>query len=69
MKIYTTEYKNTFYGLEYRFVSLYNGMRGTWGTKELAEAQGEFHQEIIKMVTGWETVYDARKDAVDALGD
>lgn len=34
--------------ISYRFISLYNGMLGTWfDNKESAIKQGEAHQEIV----------------------
>ncbi len=51
MKIYEIETNSPdYYGdMRYRFVSLYNGTRGTWfhETKK-AEQQGERHQQIIE---------------------
>jgi len=49
-KIYNLESrKNTSHNrTEYRFYSLYNGMRGAWLlTKEKAVEEGELHQKII----------------------
>jgi len=39
----------TIAGCRYRFVSLYNGMRGTWYTnKEDAVRQGKRHKRILE---------------------
>lgn len=51
-KIYTLEVKSGFYGREWRFCSLYNGMRGIWGTKEDAEREGECHHRVIQELYG-----------------
>ena len=41
----------------YRFCSLYNGTRGTWGTKENAIKEGELHQKIVlALVSGGKDV-------------
>jgi len=36
----------------YRFCSLYNGTRGTWGTKENTIKEGELHQKIVLALAG-----------------
>ncbi len=51
MKLYEIEKGNAdYYGaVQYRFFSLYNGTRGAWYyKKEVAEKQGQKHQEIIE---------------------
>jgi hypothetical protein len=55
MKLYEIEEKheteNNYNYVEYRFLSLYNGMRGTWlASVEQAKEQGEKHQAIIEMI-------------------
>jgi hypothetical protein len=53
MKMYTTERTQPdWYGAcQYRFVSLINGMRGTWFySKEKAVEQGEKHQLIMASI-------------------
>lgn len=53
MKYYTIEDRytdSTGRDKMYRFVSLYNGIKGTWASKETAEKQGQQHQKIIEMI-------------------
>lgn len=51
IKFYTIESKSTYYGFEYRFVSLYNGSRGPWSCDESnAIEQGNVHEKIIKSI-------------------
>ena len=45
---YTIEVKSDYYGgRTFRFVSLYNGARGRWTSKLLAEEHGEKHRKIV----------------------
>ncbi len=50
MKMYRIEMENPiFYHSLYRFVSLYNGVRGPWhGVESKAIADGQTHQKIIE---------------------
>jgi len=47
-KIYRIVKREGYHVHEYRFYSLYNGMRGVWhSTREAAIEEGEAHQKII----------------------
>lgn len=52
-KMYSFEQRTTYQeryppDVKWRFYSLFNGMRGAWGTKEAATLNGERHQEIVE---------------------
>lgn len=48
-KIYSIEYKDTYWGRYYRFHSNYNGAVGAWNSSHRgAEKDGETHQRIIE---------------------
>jgi hypothetical protein len=47
-QFYKIEFEDTHYGSKYRFVSLFNGTRGTWCPyKHEAIEQGEAHKVVI----------------------
>lgn len=48
LHFFIIECREYFYGEMYRFVSLYNGTRGTWGTNDIAVAQGRMHELLIR---------------------
>ena len=50
-KMYKIE-KHEDYHTRYRFLSLYNGMRGSWTTWENAVEEGEAHQKIVLALAG-----------------
>ena len=50
-KIYKIE-KHEDYHTRYRFLSLYNGMRGSWTSWEDAVEEGELHQKIVLALHG-----------------
>ena len=52
MKIYSIEQRTTYWGPEYRYVSLYNGARGTWTSKDGAITEGESHKRIVEAIIG-----------------
>ena len=47
---YIIDHKSNYYGRTFRFVSLYNGARGPWTSKLLAEKHGESHKQIVKKI-------------------
>ena len=49
MKIYVLESLDEFVNI-FRFVSLFNGTQGTWGTEKHAIEEGEQHQRIIYII-------------------
>lgn len=51
---YTIESDTDYYGVkQFRYVSLYNGARGRWTSKLIAEEHGEKHKKIvIKIIKG-----------------
>jgi len=61
-KIYSIEKSGTdFYGAcQYRFYSLYNGMRGAWSyNKNDAIKNGEAHQKIILLLHAYNHSLDS----------
>ncbi len=44
------EHKSDYYGKTWRFVSLYNGARGPWTSKLLAEEHGNLHKKIVEKI-------------------
>lgn len=53
MDFFTTERNDGFSDPMFRYVSLFNGSRGTWCyTKELAIEQGNRHKELVLFLHG-----------------
>lgn len=53
MKWYGIESRNTYHGEQFRFYSLFNGMRGAWqGKRDLAVREGEAHAGIMEYLIG-----------------
>ena len=54
MRLYTIEKGGVEHSgqRQYRFVSLYNGMRGPWCSKNRAKILGDQHQRIIESIHG-----------------
>jgi len=52
IKYYIIENKSNYLVSAFRFVSLFNGARGPWTSKQRADDQGQKHQKIIENIYG-----------------